>query len=81
MNNMKRPSRNNKSCFEMLEEDCKGCDNAIPIDGDYCGTLRGFEKGRLYERKKIMKIVDGANDIAQAMYLLGQYIIGEELNE
>lgn len=40
-----------------------------------------YEQGRADERKKIMEIVDGADDIAQAMYLLGQYIISEELKE
>ena len=40
-----------------------------------------FQDGRIYERKKIMEIVDSADDNAQAMYLLGQYIISEQLKE
>lgn len=44
------------------------------------GKKDGYEQGRRDERKKIMEIIDSADDIAQAMYLLGQYIIAEEMN-
>lgn len=44
-----------------------------------CEVYEVYEKGRKDERIKIMNIVDNADDMAQAMYLLGQYIISEEL--
>lgn len=43
------------------------------------GYYKGYKAGRVDERKTIMKIVDSAEDTAQAMYLLGKYIIEEEL--
>lgn len=48
---------------------------------DTCEVYKVYQQGRRDERKKIMEIVDGADDIAQAMYLLGQYIISEELEK
>lgn len=45
------------------------------------GIEKAYHQGRKDERKKIMNIVDSGEDMAQAMYLLGQYIIGEELKE
>lgn len=44
------------------------------------GIEKAYQQGRIDERKKIMEIVDGADDIYQAMYLLKQYIISIELN-
>lgn len=44
-------------------------------------VYKTYEKGRKDERKKIMNIVDSADDMAQAIYLLGQYIIIEELKD
>ena len=53
---------------------CDNCDHR-------CERYEGYEQGCKDERRKIMEIVDSADDMAQAMYLLGQYIIGEELKE
>lgn len=59
-----------------------GCIEEKCVSKNDCPIIKHFyEKGRSDERKKIMEIVDGADDIAQAMYLLGQYIISEELKE
>jgi len=46
-----------------------------------CEIYEVYEEGRKSERKKIMNIVGNADDMAQAMYLLGQYIISEELKK
>lgn len=48
-----------------------------PVEyGEWC-----YKQGRAEERKKIMEIIDNADDMANAMYLLGQYIISEQLKE
>lgn len=44
-------------------------------------ALFKYDQGRRDERKIIMEIVDSADDVAQAMYLLGQYIIQQELRK
>ncbi len=38
-----------------------------------------YRQGRVDERRKIIEIIDSADDNVQAMYLLGQYIISEDL--
>lgn len=40
-----------------------------------------YEKGKADERKKIMDIVDSAEDNAYAMFLLGRYFMTEQLKE
>lgn len=50
-------------------------------DCDNCEVYNVYRQGRADERKKIMEIVDGSDDMAQVMYLLGQYIISEQLKE
>lgn len=40
-----------------------------------------YQQGRVNERRKIIEIIDSADDNVQAMYLLGQYIISEDLKE
>lgn len=55
--------------------------NVENTDCNYCEIYTVYLQGRIDERKKIMEIVDSADDIAQAMYLLGQYIIQQELQE
>lgn len=63
---------------------CEKCGSFMDWDSLNLSDVENYEEkifknGRTYERKKIMEIVDSADDIAQAMYLLGQYIIEEEL--
>lgn len=41
----------------------------------------GYQQGREDERKKIIEIFDSADDTMQAVHLLMQYIISEELKD
>lgn len=52
---------------------------SLNIKRAYEDYKKGYRDGQAAERKKIMKIVDNVDDAAQAMYLLGKYIISEEL--
>lgn len=66
-------------------ETCKynsfvGC-NVKNADCNNCEVYRVYLQGRIDERKKIMEIADSADDTAQVVYLLGQYIILEEIKE
>lgn len=69
-----------KYCKDELPNGCLDCQKEDGF-GDTCHAYQAYQQGRIDERKIIMEIVDSADDIAQAMYLLGQYIISEELND
>lgn len=74
-----------KICPSDAITDC--CSGECLFGCDDCSLTLGFildeydKQIRAEERKKIINILDNADDNAQAMYLLGQYIITEELKE
>lgn len=70
-----------KSCFEQLKENCINCNNSKMVDGDYCHALRAYQQGKADERVRIIKILDSADDSGNAMYLLGKYLIAEQLDD
>lgn len=69
---------NKKYCKDELPKGCSDCQKEDAF-GDTCHTYQAYHQGRLDERRKIMEIVDSADDSENAMYLLGKYLIAEQL--